>query len=202
MKRIIYSLAVLAGLCFVYLAFNFNEPTWVAFDTWVRALLKDNALIIFFHYLGEPIVAASVGIAFVLFFALRGKDYRAMLFVVVVFAGGNGLNQLLKHIVQRPRPDIADQLTTYSFPSGHTMAGFFMLMTVGYFFARGATLAKRSIIIWLVVIILALLVGSSRVAEGRHFATDVLAGWCVGYAWFTLCVWWYERRKKYFKKRG
>lgn len=196
-----YILAVLTGVVFVYLALNFHTPMFVAFDEAVRAVLKDNALLIFFHYLGEPVVAVVVGIALVLYFAIRAQDYRAVLFVVLVLAGGNGLNQLLKHLVQRTRPIIVDQLTSYSFPSGHTMASFFTLMTVAYFLTRGIVRTKKGLIIWLVATVLAVLVGLSRIAEGRHFTTDVLAGWFLAYTWFMLCIWWYERRE-FIVKRG
>lgn len=198
--KLMYSLAVLAGVFFIYLAFNFNLPMWVAFDEGVRALVKDNAFIMMFHYLGEPVVAAASGIMLVLYLAIRERDYRAMLFVVLVFAGGNGLNQALKHIVQRTRPELVDQLTSYSFPSGHTMAGFFTLMSIAYFLTRGMVMTRKGIAIWLVAIILAFLVGLARVAEGRHFATDVLAGWCISYTWFIACIWWYGRRERRFEK--
>lgn len=194
-----YSLAVLAGVFFIYLAYNFEEPMWVMLDEQARALLKDNAFIIGFHYLGEPTVAVIAGISLVLYMAIRAKDYRAILFIVFVFAGGNGLNQLLKHMIERPRPELIGQLTTYSFPSGHTMAGFFTLMSIAYFLTRGAVVTKKGVVIWLVAIFLAILVGLSRIAEGRHFATDVLAGWCISYTWLIVCIWWYERRVRYFK---
>lgn len=200
MKRMMYSIAVVTAIVFVYFAYAFEQPVWVAFDEAVRAVLKDNVLLIFFHYLGEPVVAAVVGIAFVLYFAIRVHDYRAVLFVVLVFAGGNGLNQLLKYIVQRTRPDIIDQLTSYSFPSGHTMAGFFTLMTIAYVTTRGIVRTKKGFIIWSVAALLVVLVGLSRIAEGRHFATDVIAGWSIAYTWFMLCIWWYERREFIVKK--
>ena len=199
MKKGLYSLAVLAVIFFVYIAFNFDRPIWVAFDEQMYMLLKYNEWIIAFHYLGETKVAIVIGILFILYFAFKKKDYRTMLFVVLVFAGGNGLNQFFKHLVQRQRPEILDQLTSYSFPSGHTTAGVFTFMCVAYFLTLGMMTTKRRIVIWLVTILLVVLIGLSRVAEGRHFATDVLAGWCIGYAWFMVCVWWYERRKEQFK---
>lgn len=192
-------MAVLASIFFMYLALHFNEVMWRSFDASIRALVKDNTFISTFHYIGEPVVAVIAGITLVLFFAIRGRDYRAVLFVVLVFAGGNGLNQLLKFTVQRPRPQLVDQLTTYSFPSGHTMAGFFTVITIAYFLTRTMSEMNKQVMIWLIAVSLAILVGLARVAEGRHFATDVVAGWCISYAWFTVCLWWYEQREQHFK---
>jgi|SoiMethySBSTD1v2_1073268.scaffolds.fasta_scaffold07984_6 membrane-associated phospholipid phosphatase len=73
----------------------------------------------------------------------------------------------LKVIVQRTRPD-GDP---YSFPSGHTSSAF----------ATAAVLQKH--LGWKVGVpahVMALYVGSSRLAASRHFATDVLFGAALG----------------------
>ncbi len=84
-------------------------------------------------------------------------------------------NLLLKNIVERSRPfDVIEALTPlverprdFSFPSGHTASSF---AAAGVFFRR---LPK-----WLGVpaLLLAVLMGLSRLYVGVHYPTDVLVG--------------------------
>ena len=50
-----------------------------------------------------------------------------------------------------------------------------------------------------VAVLLTLMVGVSRVYLGVHWPSDVLAGWCAGFAWAMLC-WLVARR--FFQRTG
>lgn len=102
----------------------------------------------------------------------------------------------IKKWIQRVRPEIEDQLTSYSFPSGHAMTGILYLFATAYILAENNS-KSRKILLWVGATILMVLIGLSRIAGARHFATDVLAGWSIGYTWFIICVIWYERRKEH-----
>lgn len=86
----------------------------------------------------------------------------------------------LKRIVCRSRPChklddeelIIDRPKYYSFPSGHPAASF---CVVGVVFLRCQP------IIWVPILILALLIGFSRLYLRVHFLTDVLAGALLGF---------------------
>lgn len=144
-----------------------------------------------FHHIGETNFIFTVAIILCIFIWIYKKDYKLIGFVIVSVGGGYGLYQLLKHLIERPRPDIADQFSTFSFPSGHAVHGLLYIFTITYALNRLYTLNKSSLIVWIAAIILALLIGISRITEARHFASDVIAGWSLGYSWFILCVWFY-----------
>lgn len=113
-------------------------------------------------------------------------------------------NMFLKHFVARSRPyTIIEDLvplirkpTDYSFPSGHTACAF----AVGFLLFR--KLPKRYGIPCLV---LAVLIGFSRIYLGVHYPSDVLAGAisgiCISYAAEALMGYLAAYRKKRQEER-
>ncbi|MGY4797695.1 phosphatase PAP2 family protein [Lysinibacillus fusiformis] len=197
MKKWAYPLAIVTLIVFIVLRVTYQSQLMNTFDAKMAEILFGNRFIEIFHYIGEPIFVVAVAVVLMVYLAWKVKNYRGMLFVVLTFAAGNVLNQLLKKWVQRPRPEIEDQLTSFSFPSGHSMTGILYLFSLAYILAENRN-KSRKILLWLGATILMVLIGLSRIAGARHFATDVLAGWSIGYTWFIICVIWYERRKRLF----
>jgi len=89
-----------------------------------------------------------------------------------------GVNVLLKHIVQRPRPDgyrlIAE--SGYSFPSGHSMTSTAFYGLIIYFICTNIKNKKIRYTLCTLLSILIILIGFSRVYLGVHYASDVIAG--------------------------
>lgn len=125
-----------------------------------------------------------------------------LLLVIVAFAPGKRpgacaavnlvlvflLNQALKFAIQRPRPD-GFQLAVeqgFSFPSGHSMVAmaFFGLLVwmVWRYEPDRATRIGCAAAFGAVIV----LVGVSRIYLGVHYASDVLAGFCVSLAWLAI----------------
>lgn len=125
-----------------------------------------------------------------------------MLLMVAAFAPGRrpgmcatinlgcalAINQVLKFIVQRPRPDGFRLVSEvgYSFPSGHSMVSM-------AFYGLCAWMVwhyeRDRIMKWLWCICFALgigMVGISRVYLGVHYASDVIAGFCVSIVWVAV----------------
>ena len=100
-------------------------------------------------------------------------------------------NIILKNLIARPRPcamypelvELVHVPTSYSFPSGHTVSAMAVAFTV-------LTQHKK---LGTVVIVLATLMGLSRLYVGVHFPTDVYGGVIVG-ALLALLVWYAEKK--------
>lgn len=200
MIKLQYVFAVCAFIVFCILWMTYETPFIQAFDKVAFDSLSGNKFITMFHYLGETKYIFTIIIIVLIILWIRKQDYKLMVFVILSVGVGYGLYQFLKRIIERPRPEITDQFSTFSFPSGHAVHGLLYLLTIAYLLNRTVTSKRVSIIIWISAIILALLIGLSRIIEERHFASDVLAGWLLGYSWFILCLWWYKRGNRDISK--
>ncbi len=200
MKFLVYAIGLLPVFLFLWIGENYETEAFIQFDENVSSILFGNDIITLFHYIGDTVTVMIFTLIMVFYFGVRQQNYRAILFIVATVAGGTALNQSIKGYYARPRPAIIDQLNSFSFPSGHSMLGVLFLFTAAYLLSRLSTSTKAKIMYWVIAITLFVLIGLSRVAEGRHYATDVIGGWSLGIAWFTLCVIWYELRESGFKK--
>ena len=200
MKKWFYPLSLVTLLGFAALFLYFNTTEIAQFDSQMSQLFGDNKVIVFFHYLGDTKFIIFITLLLIVYLWFRSKNYRGMLFVLLSVGFGNVLNQMLKKWIERERPDVPQQLETFSFPSGHAMVGLLYLFTIAYFLSEHQSNKTRRILIWLVTIFVTLMVGLSRIAEHRHYASDVLAGWMIGYSWFVIVALWYEYRNRVFKK--
>lgn len=186
-------LAVLlaAALVFMLLLEDVTEGSVLRLDTMAYELfvvrLRSDAL--------TPLMEGVTSLASVVVLAVMAAVIAALApgrapgwCVSVNLVGVVTLNQLLKFIVQRPRPDgfrlVAE--SGYSFPSGHSMvsmAFFGLLIWMVWRFHRRDVMR----VVWCVVFgLVIVMVGVSRIYLGVHYASDVLAGFCVSLMWLVL----------------
>ncbi|HVF37208.1 MAG TPA: phosphatase PAP2 family protein, partial [Sphingomicrobium sp.] len=76
---------------------------------------------------------------------------------------------------------------TASFPSGHAMLSAVTFLTLGALLTRVNADGRVKLYFMTIAVVLTIIVGMSRVYLGVHFPSDVIAGWCVGSAWASLC---------------
>lgn len=100
------------------------------------------------------------------------------------------LNQILKNIVQRPRPTefrMIDE-SGYSFPSGHSMASAAFYGFLIYLVYKKVKNKKLKITIITLLSLLIILIGISRIYLGVHYTSDVLAGFFVSISYLTIYI--------------
>jgi len=139
---------------------------------------------------GSTVPVSCIAVAVGLYLLWRRQTYWLAAVWLSVF-GGMLLNKLLKYVFHRPRPHFDDPilaLTSYSFPSGHTMAA---TVLYGVLAALLVTKVKRwplRILIILIAFLVIVLVGFSRMYLGAHYLSDVLGAFAEGLAWLSLCL--------------
>ncbi len=122
---------------------------------------------------------------------LRWRGRRGDVLLVVGGAmGAFALGPLLKIVVARPRPDVAERVVlvdSWSYPSGHSLNSLSVigLLTVLAVLERPGPL--RRTLLTALGVLLVLTVGFSRVYLGVHWPSDVLGGWLIGVLWLTIC---------------
>lgn len=136
---------------------------------------------------GTFLVPAAAIIIIYLF--LKKHKAESFLFFIVL-AMGLILNNLIKILVQRPRPDLSPIFIeqTFSFPSGHAMNSFIFYALLAYLIFHFTKNKKLAFIISVISIILIVLIGISRIYLGVHYPSDVIAGFIAGFWWFITAL--------------
>lgn len=124
-----------------------------------------------------------ITIAIILLFNQKTRKCGILMLVSMAIGYLVG-NVIMKNLIQRPRPCWLDNSITlliqnpadYSFPSGHTLASFEAAFTIFLFDKKWGSLA----------LIVAALIGFSRIYLFVHFPSDVLFGIILGIAIATV----------------
>ena len=123
-----------------------------------------------------------------LFILIKNKKIGFSIFLNLVII--TMLNQLLKRILQRPRPTefrIIEE-TGYSFPSGHSMIS---MAFYGYLIYLIYKYVKNKYVKWISIIILSILIcsiGISRIYLGVHYTSDVLGGFFISISYLVIYI--------------
>lgn len=115
--------------------------------------------------------------------------------LILCLSGGVVLNEILKHLFERARPEAFHIVAAsgFSFPSGHAMISLCFYGMVAFLIVR-----KRS---WhlriagsIVTVLLVMAIGVSRIYLGVHYPSDVVAGYASGAMWLgfsiSILMWW------------
>lgn len=138
----------------------------------------------------QSILAVSAALSALLFIKRRYADIVGLVFAVL----GSGATILaLKYLVHRPRPALFYQAYTeglyLAFPSAHAGLSVAFYGFLAYMILQSyPTLSRR--VLSLLLPVLAVLVGLSRLYLGVHYLSDVLTGFAIGavFVWLAIQV--------------
>ena len=164
----------------------------VRFSAWLEA--HPVALVVLLMRLVSELhsnwVIGIVTVALSAYWWIKGLRDRVLVFMSAVF-GGMLLNEILKLLFLRPRPKFDHPylaLTTYSFPSGHTLIATVFYGALAWLILSRSNEWRWRLVAVAIPLLMVPLVGFSRVYLGAHYLSDVLGAIAEGAAWLTFCL--------------
>lgn len=118
------------------------------------------------------------------------KNKKIGILIWINLAISTILNQILKNIIQRPRPTEFRIINEngYSFPSGHSMASAAFYGFLIYLIYKKV---KNKYLKWTLISLLSILIiliGASRVYLGVHYTSDVIAGILISTSYLIMFI--------------
>ena len=173
----IYLVLFLIIMIFVVLGYTTN------IDTFIYKLVTSNmndyltSFYKFITFFGSTKFMISLCIILLVIFILVKKKWYGIN-IVIGLISSTIVNNVVKVLISRERPDVLKLVneSTYSFPSGHTMASVMMYGIIIYYIYRSKL---NKYLKWLLISIfglLILLIMISRIYLGAHYVTDVVGG--------------------------
>ena len=129
-----------------------------------------------FTFLGStPFITLLCVLVFVILLYKKQKEYAYKCAGILVIS--TLINNIVKVIVRRPRPEYITVVeNTFSYPSGHTMASVTLYGFLIYFILKSKISKTYKIVFSIVLGIIPVLVGISRIYLGAHYFSDVFGG--------------------------
>jgi membrane-associated phospholipid phosphatase len=209
--ELIILLAIFAGAIILFIVIaemvsrqdksNFDLQAFKLLDGYVSDV--NTNVMLFFTLLGTHIFLIPANVVLVAYFLFIRKQRWYSIKIPVVAISSLLLMFSLKYLFRRTRPltPLLEHAKGYSFPSGHALMSFTfygLLIYLTWLNIKNAWL-KWLCITGLVLLIFA--IGLSRVYLRVHYASDVVAGYCMGFIWLLLSLWILGKIEKFTRKK-
>ena len=197
MKKFSIFVVVLCLILFSVICYGVLSYDSLVIDTKVYSFIINNIM----NDGLTPILKAITELGGVAFTVLAGvlifmfcKKNRW--FITIDLVGVTLVNQVIKHIIRRPRPNVLRLVeeSGYSFPSGHSMVSMAFYGIIIYLVYKNVT---NKYLKWTLITLLSLLIlsiGFSRIYVGVHYFTDVAGGFLLGLAYLIIYINIYNKR--------
>lgn len=130
----------------------------------------------------------------ILLLLVKKIKYRKLMLINIIL--DVILNTCLKYIFRRERPrDIMMVIENgFSFPSGHTMLATIFYGFIIYLIYKSDKSRKFKYVSIILLSLLILLIGISRIYLGVHYTTDVLGGYLISISYLMVFIYYIEKK--------
>ena len=160
--------------------YNMDEKVFSYLSQYVTE--TTTLLMQFFSFFGSHLLFVPGWLTLIIFYYFVHKNKWMSVKTLIIALSNVGLMLGLKLLFNRPRPliQLLKDVPGLSFPSGHA---FMSSIFYGFIIYLVYQEVKNRWLKWIIIIILAiiiLIIGFSRVYLRVHYASDVIAGYCFG----------------------
>ena len=136
-------------------------------------------------HLGDTIVILIIVTIMLIFLNKKDRIILGSTTILTV-----GLNQGIKHLLRRPRPEHLRLIKQggFSYPSGHSMIAICVYGIMIYLINKKIKNKKIKIALSILLTLLILAIGISRIYVGVHYPSDVLGGFLLSLAILILNI--------------
>jgi len=196
-KTLLVSLLFIISLfVFGYLAHEIVGENERAFDEKVfhffagystPGFIKINRILTFF---GASYFSISAYIILLTILFVSGRKTDGIN-IIIIAVTSSALMFGLKQYFHRKRPDLPliRTLDNFSFPSGHALSSFIFCSVLVYLVWKGSLSKPWKWILSVLLILFSICIGISRIVLRYHYASDVIAGFCLALAWVIFSLW-------------
>lgn len=140
----------------------------------------------FITFFGSTKFIIGLCVFFLVIFWKNKKGFK----IAGCLIGSTILNNVIKLIVRRERPLslMMVEETTFSFPSGHTMASVSMYGLLIYFVYKSNMNKGLKMLLITLLSLLTIGIALSRIYLGAHYASDVIAAIIVSSIWLIIFI--------------
>ena len=148
-------------------------------------------VMLLFTFFGSTTFLLPAYILLTAFFLFYKRHRLYSVAVALIGLSSIGLLYLLKNIFHRHRPlePLTQNVIGYSYPSGHSFSSFTFFGLLTYIIWKTDIPNFWKWILSIIFISMACCIAVSRVYLHVHFASDVVAGFCLSIIWLSISLW-------------
>jgi membrane-associated phospholipid phosphatase len=150
----------------------------------------NNKIMLFITFLGKHQFLIPANLLLIFYFLLITKQNWFSVRVITIAISSLVLMLLLKQLFQRKRPlsPLLKAAKGLSFPSGHAIMAVTFYGLLIYILQHSITIDWLRYTLTILIIILIILIGFSRIYLRVHYASDVLGGFIIGLLWLMISL--------------
>src|SRR5215203_373669 len=150
----------------------------------------NNKIMLFITFLGKHQFLIPANLILIFYFLLVKRQNWFSIRVITIAMSSLVLMLLLKQLFQRKRPlsPLLKAAKGLSFPSGHAIMAVTFYGLLIYILEHTITIDWLKWLAIVIVFVLIILIGFSRVYLRVHYASDVAAGFIIGLLWLLLSL--------------